>query len=242
MNDAYVITYNRFTSSYTGGAILLLESPKMAAGLAPQVFMWLTTTAWPVWGYSMLPGGSDNVQGPPPAGSAVPIVALKGTSLVIMKATWNYAAGTASMYGATNPWVLSVASFTRLCPRGACVVQPSTSRRLDGLGDRLMNRLVYNWMGSYDSVRKVQHLPSCWLFCGVIDVRTAPTHPRIRPHTYLPGYRWWSPTPSRRASAGTRSATSIRAALVAHPCFTSRARSPTPAVSRAGSAARPWTR
>jgi hypothetical protein len=38
LNDAYVFIYNRFTSSYVGGQIILLESAKMAAGLAPRIY------------------------------------------------------------------------------------------------------------------------------------------------------------------------------------------------------------
>lgn len=153
VNDAYVITYNRFGGSYIGGAILLLESPKMVLGQTPQVFKWITTSTWPVYGYSILPGGSDNVQGAPPAGSAVPIAAIAGNSLLIMKVTWDYAARTAEIRGASSPWKLPVASFSRLCGGRPCVVQQGTSRRLDGLGDRLLQRLVYNHFGTYDTVR-----------------------------------------------------------------------------------------
>lgn len=103
------------------------------------------------------------MQGPPPAGSAIPIASLLGSSSVaVMKLTWNFGAGTASIAGERSPWIVTVAGFTRLCSKG-CVPQPSTSVRLDGLGDRLMNRLVYNHFGTYDSVsRKCQWLlPSC---------------------------------------------------------------------------------
>ncbi len=102
----------------------------------------------------MLPGGSDNVRGPPAVGSAAPIAALYGGGLYVMKLSWDYVARTAVMYGATNPWRVLVAPFTRLCSNiGPCVVQPDTIRRLDAISERLMNRLVYNNFGAYDSVR-----------------------------------------------------------------------------------------
>lgn len=107
-----------------------------------------------MYGLSLLPGGSDNVKQAPPAGSAVPIAALKTTSPVavyIMKLTWDFAAGKASITGSTNPWILSPAAFSPLC--STCVAQPGTTQRLDSLSDRLMNRMVYNHWGTYDTVR-----------------------------------------------------------------------------------------
>lgn len=49
MRDAYAITYNRFRSSYVGGAIILLDSAKMAAGQPlTTVYSWLVNNKWRV--------------------------------------------------------------------------------------------------------------------------------------------------------------------------------------------------
>lgn len=105
-------------------------------------------------GATLLPGGSDNVQGPPPMGSAMPIAAVYPSRqlLYVLKLTWNFAAGTSAITGTNNPVVLTPAAFSY--NTGNYVPQPgASSSRLDALGDRLMNRLVYNHFGTYDTVR-----------------------------------------------------------------------------------------
>src|SRR5205085_6652235 len=43
-------------------------------------------------------------------------------------------------------------SFTPLCSGGTCVVQPSTTQKLDSLADRLMYRLAYRNLGTHESL------------------------------------------------------------------------------------------
>lgn len=49
MRDAYVFTWNRFGGSYAGGAIMLLNSVRLANGQTPQSFVWLTQSKRPSW-------------------------------------------------------------------------------------------------------------------------------------------------------------------------------------------------
>jgi hypothetical protein len=61
-----------------------------------------------------------------------------GNPLNLYKMTVNFSTNTASWIRSAS---LNVASFTQLCPTSsACVPQPATRAKLDGLGDRLMNR------------------------------------------------------------------------------------------------------
>ncbi|PYX26907.1 MAG: hypothetical protein DMG80_20300 [Acidobacteria bacterium] len=48
--------------------------------------------------------------------------------------------------------MINVAAFSPLCGGGTCVVQPSTTQKLDSLADRLMYRLAYRNLGSHESL------------------------------------------------------------------------------------------
>jgi hypothetical protein len=53
----------------------------------------------------------------------------------------------------TGPKNITVASYTTLCPNTrACVPQPSPGEKVDGLSDRLMNRLPYRNFGDHETL------------------------------------------------------------------------------------------
>lgn len=59
VRDAYVFTWNRFGGSYAGGAIMLLNSVRLANGQTPQSFIWLTQSKRPAWPVSKILLGGD---------------------------------------------------------------------------------------------------------------------------------------------------------------------------------------
>lgn len=164
MRDAYVFTFNRFSSAASGATnigngILILESPKLASGQGGYQFAtWTSNTDWVMRGSTILPGGTDlagNAQ--PPAGSFMPLLSLGVDKLYLIKLVWNWSTRTVGINGVTGQFSLTPAAYTELCINEGrdCIPQQGTTQKLDGIGRRLMNRLVYNYFGTYDTVRSL---------------------------------------------------------------------------------------
>jgi len=141
--DAYYMTGNVFNSSgtaYLGPQPFAFDRAKMLAGM-PATFV---TTAGPLGSgvNPILPADLDgNTQ--PAAGTPNPQVEFPGGNFYnIYKFHVDFAVPGNSTFLLTNS--LPAAAFTLLCPTTrACVPQTGTNAKLDGLADRLMNRLAF---------------------------------------------------------------------------------------------------
>jgi hypothetical protein len=95
----------------------------------------------------------------------------------------------------SGPSILPVGAFTPACTTGgACIVQPSTSQRLDSLGDRLMYRLAYRNFGDHESL-VANHSVNVGSSVGVrwYELRDPNGSPTVyQQGTYAPDgtYRW----------------------------------------------------
>src|SRR6185369_6841016 len=143
--DAYYVTFNMFTSFFVGPKACAYDRAKMLAGQAATQQCFQLSSAYG----SMLPGDLDGAT-PPPAGSPNPMLSLGSNSLNLWRfhVDWSTPAST-TLSGPVN---LGVASFARACNGSNCVPQPSTTQKLDSLGDRLMYRLAYRNFGDHESL------------------------------------------------------------------------------------------
>ncbi len=143
--DAYYVTYNMFTNVFQGARACAWDRAKMIAGQpATQQCFQLSTSFG-----SLLPSDLDGST-QPPAGAPNYMLNFGTNSLRLWKfhVDWVNPANTTF----TGPTTVAVASFTRGCDGGACIVQPGTLQKLDSLGDRLMYRLAYRNFGTHESL------------------------------------------------------------------------------------------
>jgi hypothetical protein len=144
--DAYYISFNMFTSTFQGAKACAYDRASMLAGApATQQCFQLSTS----YG-GLLPADLDGTTAPP-AGSPG-IFMARGTSSLykwLMAVNW---ANPASTTFSSTPASLPVASYSAACNGGTCIPQKNVSQKLDSLADRLMSRLAYRNLGTYDSV------------------------------------------------------------------------------------------
>ncbi len=140
--DAYYISFNMFQGEFggfIGGQVCAMDRKKMINGQPAtiQCFGPFSTQS------SFLPADLD---GPsvPPAGSPNYFLNLGSNQL----REWKFHADFSNPANATftGPFTVGVAAFTTAC-FSQCVQQPSTTTRLDALGDRLMFRNAYRFDG-----------------------------------------------------------------------------------------------
>lgn len=144
--DGYYLTANRFTSAFQGASAIVLERDKMLNGQTARFVQFNTSTSYG----SLLPADLD---GPtlPPTGSPNFIVEIGSTAMHQWKFHVDWVTTANSTF--TGPSTISIASYNQLCSTTrACVPQPGTSVKLDGLGDRLMHRLAYRNFGAYQTM------------------------------------------------------------------------------------------
>ena len=135
--DGYYVTFNMFRNgtTFSGGRVCAYDRTSMLSGAAAsQICFQLSSYA------SMLPGDLDGSIAPP-AGSPEFVMNFGTNALNLWKFRANWASPSSSTL--TGPTSIPVATFTKACGGGACVPQPSTTNKLDSLGDRLMYRLAY---------------------------------------------------------------------------------------------------
>ncbi|HEY5435965.1 MAG TPA: putative Ig domain-containing protein [Candidatus Limnocylindrales bacterium] len=134
--DAYYVTFNMFTSTFVGPQVCAYDRTSMLAGLAATQQCFQLSNSYG----AMLPGDFDGTMAPP-IGAPDPVLSLGTNSLNLWRfhVDWAHSANTTL----TGPINVPVASFSRACNGSNCVPQPSTSQKLDSLGDRLMYRLAY---------------------------------------------------------------------------------------------------
>jgi hypothetical protein len=144
--DGYYMGANRFTQLYQGPAAVVFDRAKMLLG-QPATFQAFNVSS--SYG-TLLPSDLDGAT-LPPAGAPNVFAAKGNNALYLWKFKVNWATPASSTF--TGPTTLTTAAFNNLCTSGrSCVPQPGTTVGLDGLGDRLMFRLAYRNMGTYDTL------------------------------------------------------------------------------------------
>ncbi len=190
--DAYYGTFNMFHSDNTflGAKACAFERAKMLAGEQARM------QCFDVSGVGgLLPADLDGTT-PPPGGSPNYLLAFGADELQLWKfrVDWNNPSSSAF----TGPGRIKTAPFEIACrtaPRGACIVQPRTTQRLDAMSDRLMYRLAYRNFGTHESL-VVNHTVAMGPRSGVrwYEVREPGGTPKIQQQgTYAPApqlFRW----------------------------------------------------
>lgn len=147
--DGYYASFNVFNSAgttYLGPQPVVFDRSKMLNGQSASF-----QTVSPLGG-SVAPFLPADVDGStaPPSGAPNHYAGFDNPlRLYNFHVDWNTPANTTF----TNNANLSVAGFTQLCTiTRNCVPQPSTSSKLDGIGDRLMFRAAYRNFGDHESL------------------------------------------------------------------------------------------
>ncbi len=144
--DGYYLSANRFTATFQGSSAIALDRSAMLTGAAAAFQQFNTSIAYGVLLPSSLDGSTL-----PPAGSPNYFVEVGTTSLHLWKFHVDWLTPGNSTF--TGPTTLPVAAYNELCPTtSSCIPQPGTGVGLDGLGDRLMQRLAYRNLGGYESL------------------------------------------------------------------------------------------
>jgi alpha-tubulin suppressor-like RCC1 family protein len=146
--DAYYTTFNAFNPYFDAAYVCAYDRLKMVAGLpATQVCFREASYA----GYSILVAGVDG-SGVPDASTAAYATAFETTtSLAVWRFRPDWNDPTRSTW--TRQGSIAVAGFSQACTGGrSCIQQPDTSAGIDGMGDRMLYRLVYRRIGSTESI------------------------------------------------------------------------------------------
>src|SRR6185437_10131320 len=140
-NSAYLATYNLFAngSNFAGADLCAYDRAAMLKGLTAAQICFTTPTA----DGGFLPSDLDGTT-LPAAGELGYFLAFNATTL---KSLTLYKIATLDFTNTANsalsgPVEIPVAAFSPACGGGTCIVQPSTKKQLDSLGDRLMYRLA----------------------------------------------------------------------------------------------------
>jgi hypothetical protein len=146
-SDGYYLTENRFTGSvYSGASAIALERLAMLTGTTARSLEFQTGTTYG----PMLPADLD---GPilPLGGAAEYFIELGVTDLHYWRYHIDWSNTANSSF--TGPTAIAIAPYNELCPmRRNCIPQPGTTVGLDGIGDRLMHRLVYRNFNDHESL------------------------------------------------------------------------------------------
>ena len=193
--DAYYFTFNNFTisgSNFIGADVCAADRTNMLAGNAATMQCFQQNSNQ----YSFLPSDLDGAT-PPVAGAPnffVELDPLGGADLDMYKFHVDFATPANSTF--TGPTEIPVAAFTPLCPAtGYCVAQPTAgSDVLEGLGDRLMYRLVYRNFGDHTTLL-MSHAVQAGSSGGArwYEIRNPETTPTVfQSGTFAPDsqYRW----------------------------------------------------
>jgi hypothetical protein len=151
--DGYYLSFNMFNAAGTaflGARVCALDRTQMlsAAGNPGPIQCFQLSSSYG----GLLPADLDGSL-PPPAGSPNYALAFDDASndgLNLWKFHVDWASSANSTF--TGPTTITTASFTPACGGGTCIPQPSTTRTLDSLADRLMHRLAYRNFGGYESI------------------------------------------------------------------------------------------
>jgi hypothetical protein len=197
--DAYYATYNMFDKSggsfaYTGVDICAWDRAKMLAGQTAT--QQCTMLGYPASGdvFGILPA---NVVGsiPPPPGSPEYLLMEDHDGLNKLY-LWKYHVDWATPANTTlsSPVEIPVTAFTEGCSEN-CVPQGGVAGKLDGLGDRLMDRVTYRNFGDHESVF-AEHTVTAGAGTGIrwYELRSPGSSPTVfQQGTYAPAdtnWRW----------------------------------------------------
>lgn len=187
--DAYYITFNMFNgNTFVGADVCAYDRSAMLNGQAATQICFQQGSSVG----SLLPADIDGTT-PPPAGSPNYLMNFGSNSLNLFKFHVNFATPSASTF--TGPSAISVAAFTPLCGGGrGCVPQAGTTNKLDSLADRLMYRLAYRNLGSFESL-VVNHSVAVGSSSGVrwYEIRNPNGTPSVaQQSTFAPdaSFRW----------------------------------------------------
>jgi len=135
--DAYYASFNAFSgNTFTGPIACAFDRSAMLTGAtATKVCFQQSSSVG-----SLLPSDLDGATAPP-SGSPNFYMSFGSNSLNLFKFHVDFTKPANSTF--TGPTVIPVATFSEACSGGTCIPQPSTSTKLDSLGDRLMYRLAY---------------------------------------------------------------------------------------------------
>ena len=145
--DSYVVTFNMFNPdplapggyAWVGGEVCAYDRSSMLAGDAARPQQCFNAGAW----YGGLLAADTDSRTAAPSWAPVPILAIDTTSTLAafgLNVDWDVPANSSL----SDPQVIGVDAFNLPCgDAGSCIPQPGTTRLLDSLGDRLMNRLAY---------------------------------------------------------------------------------------------------
>lgn len=144
--DGYYMGANRFTASYQGPAAVVFDRAKMLLG-QPATYQAFNVSN--TYG-TLLPSDLDGSR-LPPAGAPNVFAAKANNAIQLWKFKVNWTTPASSTF--TGPTTVATAAFNNLCTTTrSCVPQPGTTVKLDGIGDRLMFRLAYRNMGTYETL------------------------------------------------------------------------------------------
>jgi archaellum component FlaF (FlaF/FlaG flagellin family) len=141
--DGYYISFNRFKgNSFLGSSACALDRSSMLFGNPATMQCFDLGGSYP----SLLPSDMDGLT-LPPEGSPNFFLNLGNNSLNLWQFHVDFAtAGNSTLTGPTN---IPVAAYSEACGGGTCIPQSGTTQLLDSLGDRLMYRLAYQNLGTY---------------------------------------------------------------------------------------------
>jgi hypothetical protein len=159
-NSAYLGTYNLFAngSNFVGAALCAYDRAKMLVGDSSARQICQQTSASEG---GFLPSDLDGALAPA-SGEPGYFLAYNATNdgltLYTASLDWSKPGLTAATIAAVVPDI-AVTPFVPACggTGGTCVPQPSTKKKLDTLGDRLMYRLAYRNFGSGKASMVVNH-------------------------------------------------------------------------------------
>jgi hypothetical protein len=147
--DGYYAGFNRFggtLQTYQGPSAIVYDRAKMLVG-QPATYQEKQISSS---NSTLLPSDLDGAT-LPPAGSPNFFFNRAATAINEFKFSVNWTTPASSTF--TGPTALAVAGYNQLCASSrSCIPQPSTTVKLDGIGDRLMHRVAYRNFGTHQSL------------------------------------------------------------------------------------------
>jgi Bacterial Ig domain/Divergent InlB B-repeat domain len=209
--DAYYATYNMFgATSFKGADICAWNRAAMLNGNpATQQCFFQPYPSEPSCpntqnfvAYGILPANADGSV-PPPIGSPEYLMQFDYSQcgpLYNQLDLWKLHIDWTTPANSTlsGPTALTVSNFTPACYSSgspSCIPQPGSAVKIDGLDDRLMDRLVYRNYGTHQSLF-LNHTVSAGAGAGIrwYEIRSPDTTPTVfQQGTYAPGdtnWRW----------------------------------------------------
>lgn len=147
--DAYYASYNIFqnAAAFIGAEVCAYDRTSMLAGSPATSICFQRSTA----DFSFLPSDLDGATLPPTGEPDFFLELNTATTMNLYKFHVDFTTPSKSTF--TGPTTITTASYTQACAAtGTCIPQGGTSQQLDSLGDRLMHRLAYRNLGTYQSL------------------------------------------------------------------------------------------